>query len=548
MTSERILVVDDEPQIVRLCIHILGELGYRVRGAQGGEQALQLLSNEAFDILLADIKMPDIDGIALLKQARALDPNLTAVIITGYATMDRAIDALHAGARGFVLKPFGVTELTRAVEQAIDQRRRELERIRLEVQLPIWEISQALLSEGDVRSMAGQLLEVTVRQLAGERAVLALFDEPSGELYVAAELGLAAAAPLGLRFSAEQGPVQDFLSAGEPTPISGELLQSMDHFWPVLAEGLEDTTLVSVPLRTSQKPVGLLALGGLAPRRPGGDLSSSDLNLLSIVGRQIAIALENMRMYALEQQRTAELERALAQQRELDRLKDEFIRNVSHELRTPLAMILGYAELLAEGVVGETPPEQAESLRIVVERARSLTALVENITTTLENKGREPFLEPVSLSGLVHSALTDFRLLAHESDLTLTGEIAPELPPVMGDLRHLRKIVDNLIDNALKFTPAGGQVQVSLVQSQGNVLFSVSDTGIGIPAGHQERIFDRFYQVDGSFRRVYGGSGLGLALVKEIVETHRGAIRVQSEPGKGSTFTVALPAAPLADP
>jgi signal transduction histidine kinase len=547
MASERILVVDDEPQIVRLCIQILGELGYRVRGARGGEEALQLLDDEAFDILLADIKMPDIDGIALLKEARALDPNLTAVIITGYATMDRAIDALHAGARGFVLKPFGVGELTRTVEQAIDQRRRELERIRLEVQLPILEISQALLAEGDVASMAGQLLEVTVRQLGGDRAVLALLDGPSGQLCVAAELGLAAAAPLGLRFSAEQGLVQDLLSSEEPIAISGELLQSMDQFWPTLAEGLEDTTLVSIPLRTSQKPVGLLALAGLASQRPGGDLNSSDLNLLSIVGRQIAIALENMRMYALEQERTAELERALAQQRELDRLKDEFIRNVSHELRTPLSMILGYAELLAEGVVGETPPEQAESLRIVVDRARALTGLVENITTILENKGREPSWEPVSLSGLVRSALTDFQLLAHESDLTLTGEIAPGLPPVMGDLHHLRKLVDNLIDNALKFTPAGGQVRVSLVQGHGNLLMSVSDTGIGIPAGHHERIFDRFYQVDGTFRRVYGGSGLGLALVKEIVETHRGTIRVQSEPGQGSTFTVEFPAAPPAD-
>jgi len=142
----------------------------------------------------------------------------------------------------------------------------------------------------------------------------------------------------------------------------------------------------------------------------------------------------------------------------------------------------------------------------------------------------------------VRSSLTDFQVLAEKSGITLAGEVPPELPLVMGELDHLREAVDNLIGNALKFTPAGGRVAVRLVENRGDVVLTVLDTGIGIPAEHHDRIFDRFYQIDGSIRRVYGGSGLGLALVKEIIESHRGTISVQSELGAGSTFTVRLPA------
>jgi signal transduction histidine kinase len=125
----------------------------------------------------------------------------------------------------------------------------------------------------------------------------------------------------------------------------------------------------------------------------------------------------------------------------------------------------------------------------------------------------------------------------------LSTDLSAGVPPVLGDDEHLRRVVDNLIGNAVKFTPAGGTITVSLRHVNGEVVFRVMDTGVGIAAEHQERIFERFYQVDGSTRRTHGGCGLGLALVKEIVERHGGRVAVESELGQGSKFTVFLPIA-----
>jgi signal transduction histidine kinase len=541
MAAERILVVDDEPHIVGLCVEVLLDLGYEVRGVGDGLQALACLEAEPFDLLLVDIKMPNIDGLALLARAHEHDPNLTAVVITGYATMARAIQAMQAGARGFVLKPFGVDELAMAVAQALDQRRKEQERLRLQAQVPVLEMSQALLTQGDVGSLAGRLLEVVACQAEALRAVIALREEEGESLQSVATFGMPDKVQAGRALPV--GDVQQqLLLDDEPTVVESTVIAELGPGWAGISEGLEKPMLALVPLRTGQTEIGLLALAYDAEGRPAKALSSSQRNLLSIISRQLAIALDNARLYAREQERSAQLAEALDQQQELDRLKDEFMRNVSHELRTPLSMIMGYAELLETGVLGELPEAQREPLRIIVERSRVLNELIENITAIVENESREPRHDPVSLSEIVTVALNDFQVLAEQSKLTLSGEIAPDVPYVRGDVHHLRKAVENLIGNALKFTPPGGMVAVRLRNADGQALLEVRDTGIGIAAEHQARIFDRFYQVDGSIRRTYGGSGLGLALVKEIVQSHGGTIRVESEPGKGSSFTVQLPA------
>jgi signal transduction histidine kinase len=544
MANERILIADDEPQIVQLCVQLLAEQGYHVKGVTGGQEAIAMLEAEPFDLLVVDIRMPDVDGLMVLRWGIALDPNLTTVMITGYATMNRVIEALNSGARGFLLKPFGIDEFYAAIESALAQRQKEQERLRLRAQLPIMVISQMLMAEGDVVELSRRLLEVVARQMDANRAALMLIDEAADELYVAATTGLLEQSIAGMRLAAKEGIPKQAFEVQDVLVWDSGLLADLEMPLRALASGSNGEALVVVPLCSGKKDVGLLSLGQPTSGARTAALTPSDLSLLSIMGRQIAIALENARMYATEQQRTVELARALEQQRELDRLKNQFIQNVSHELRTPLAMILGYAELLAAGELGDVGPAQQGPLDIIVQRSNVLRDLIGNITAILENETREPVWEPVSLSDLVGEALTDFQVLADQAGLELQGELSAEVLFVLGDAEHLRRVVDNLIGNALKFTPTGGTVAVRLGGTDAEVMFQVADTGIGIASEHQKCIFDRFYQVDGTTRRTHGGCGLGLALVKEIVERHGGAVSVESQPAQGSTFTVRLPAVP----
>jgi signal transduction histidine kinase len=245
-------------------------------------------------------------------------------------------------------------------------------------------------------------------------------------------------------------------------------------------------------------------------------------------------------------ERTAELARALEKQQELDRLRSEFIRNVSHELRTPLALALGHAKLLEAGVLGELQPEQHESVAVIARRTRLLSKMMDNFAAIIDTE-TELQRRPVDLVELVHRLLTDSQVRAtiEQADLTLSVKVAPDVPLVSGDPVQLQRVVDNLLNNAFKFTPAGGRVAVRLRHEEENLALEVADTGIGIPADQSERIFERYYQIDGSTTRRYGGIGLGLALVKEIIKAHGGVVEVKSEVGEGSTFTVTLPIFPV---
>jgi signal transduction histidine kinase/CheY-like chemotaxis protein len=295
---------------------------------------------------------------------------------------------------------------------------------------------------------------------------------------------------------------------------------------------------LGVPLLFGDRLIGMIALD----KREPGFYSEEHARLAMAFATQAAIAMENARIFAAEEQRAVALAHALEKQRELDLLKNVFIQNVSHELRTPLGLIQGYAELLDSGELGELQTDQREPVAVIARRARMLGKLVEDLTAILETETQKAKREPLNLGNLVRQTLADFEVTMEQASLTLTSQIAPDLPPVCGDPTHLRRVLDNLLGNALKFTPAGGRISVRLEQVGENIVLHVTDTGVGIPANQLKRIFERFYQVDGSMSRRYGGAGLGLALVKEIVEAHEGSVSVESQPGQGSTFRIRLPA------
>lgn len=301
----------------------------------------------------------------------------------------------------------------------------------------------------------------------------------------------------------------------------------------------EPYALLCAPLIYRERLMGVMALG-----RHGNEklFFQEDLDFLVSLARQAAIAIENARLYANEQRRTEELAQALKQQKELDRLKNEFIQNVSHELRTPVTIIHGYADLLVSGELGELHPDQKQPMIVIARRANNLRKLVDDLTAILETQAREFGRVKIDLIKLIEKSCIDFRMAAKAAKLDFYISVEPGIPLILGNRDYLIRMVENLIGNAIKFTPPGGCVRVRIYKRDSKVVFEVSDTGVGIPAEHLSRIFDRFYQVDGGITRRYGGTGLGLALVKEIVTAHDGSISVESQVGKGSVFCVTLPA------
>ena len=295
-------------------------------------------------------------------------------------------------------------------------------------------------------------------------------------------------------------------------------------------------SLLVVPLIVRGEAIGTLSIDDTRP-----NAFDREIRLLTIAAAQAAVAIENAQLYESLQSSYRELERAFEDLRQLDRMKSELIQNISHELRTPLTFIKGYVELLRDGEMGKLLDEQQAAIGIVANKADALSRLVDDIISMLQAGREQVNTEAVSLSRIGHEAVQAARPSAKESGLDLTEEIGENLPEVQGDERRLAQVLDNLLQNAIKFSNPGGTITVRIYSDGDRVWTEVQDTGIGIPADQLSRIFDRFYQVDGTTTRRFGGTGLGLAIVKQIIEAHGGQVGVRSEIDRGSIFYFTLP-------
>jgi signal transduction histidine kinase len=247
----------------------------------------------------------------------------------------------------------------------------------------------------------------------------------------------------------------------------------------------------------------------------------------------------------VEAVRRADLERVEVQNqrlRELDRLKDEFVASVSHELRTPLTSIRGYLELVRDGEAGPLTDEQQEFLGVVDRNADRLLRVVSDLLFVAQvDAGKLAVeLEPLDLAELARETADVARPAAEAKGVELRLETAP-VPPLDGDRARLGQLLDNLVSNAVKFTPSGGRVVVRTAGLDDGALLAVEDTGIGVAPADRDRLFERFYRTRAATEQAIQGTGLGLSIARAIVDAHGGTIGVESESGRGSTFRVVLP-------
>ncbi|MCX5648972.1 MAG: ATP-binding protein [Planctomycetota bacterium] len=241
-------------------------------------------------------------------------------------------------------------------------------------------------------------------------------------------------------------------------------------------------------------------------------------------------------------EKTAELRELNAELVRANQLKSQFLANMSHELRTPLSAIIGFAEAIRDGVAGEPSGEQREFAEDIAQAGRQLLELINNILdlSRFEAGAMELNLAPCDMGGLVDEVLRILRGLARRKDIELKADVEPRPLELTADPIQLKQVLYNLLANSIKFTDPGGRVEVQARQDREFIRIRVSDTGIGIAPEDLVAVFEEFRQVDPSLRREHEGSGLGLALVKRLVELHGGEISVESQLGKGTTFTVTL--------
>lgn len=270
-----------------------------------------------------------------------------------------------------------------------------------------------------------------------------------------------------------------------------------------------------------------------------------------IIQLRSALQTANRTLERRVQERTEELQKALERVSELSQLKSNFVSNISHELRTPLTHIKGYVELLITESLGPLTDEQRHALQISQQSTGKLEALIEDlIMVSLASRGEMSIKqENVDICRLVNLVIKSHLSHAQERGVSLQANLTENVPLVHADSQKLAWVLNQLVDNGVKFTPSNGRVVVSIQREGENlVIVTVTDTGIGIPASRLDDIFEAFHQLDSSATRRYGGTGLGLALVRQIIEAHGSMLDVQSLEGHGSTFKFPLLAATESKP
>ncbi|MCR4407312.1 MAG: ATP-binding protein [Anaerolineae bacterium] len=528
MSGERILIADDEEHIRDLCARALMAEGYQVRCVADGLQAVEAARQEPFDLLLTDILMPGLRGLEVARAIQEFAPDIVCVVITGHGTMDMVIEALKLGFYEFVAKPFTPDELIRAVNHALERERLRRENVRLKALLPLFELNKVFMSTVDVPSLLQQVAEVAHQAVRVDHVLLALLD--AGGNRVLAQTVSGSPLPDSLWAAGGQGQriARQVMQSGQQLIVQGR--EDGDQAVADLMVELGIHALIVTPLAVkSGHPLGIL---WVARDTEGDSFTGGDPELLAVLSGQAAIAIENARLFE-------ETQRAYQELQQLDRLKSEFINIAAHELRTPLAILMGHADLLETELTGEL----RERARTIVRNSMRLRDLITEMTdlrhlATGEMRLR---LEELSIEKAIGEVVLDMTSLARAKHQTIAVDVPDDLRPVRADPQKLYTVLSNLLSNAIKFTPPAGRIGIRALERGDAVQVLVWDTGPGIPDHLQDKIFTPFYQVEQSLTRQHAGMGLGLSIVRGMVELWGGQVWVESEVGKGSTFAFTIP-------
>ncbi|QTA78212.1 Two component system sensor histidine kinase [Desulfonema limicola] len=486
----RVLIVDDERDIREGSQRIISRMDCHVTTASCGAEALEILEKESFSIMLLDLKMPGIDGMEVLRQVKAKNEKILVIIITGFATVETAIEAMKKGAYDFIPKPFEPDHLRIVVNRAKDKLRlrwraetmaRERERT----------LSDLHTEKSRVRTIVESLPNgVVVTDRKGKVSLM----NPA----FLHHLDLASDTELGSHIS-------DYVNDKKFCDFIMEMSQG---------KHLESD---QIPAYEISLPNGKYLLARSRPIMGDNpeDCLGAVVNFVDITAMK-----------------------------EIDKVKSEFVAKVSHELRSPLSTIHEQLAMVIKEMVDETSHVDQHLLSRAKEKTQGLIALIGDLLDLSRIEAGANFQEPqpVNIGELLNNIVDFMQARASSRKQSLTIETSDsQIPLFTADPVALESIFGNLIANAINYTPENGTIKVRLDKQNNNICIDVKDTGFGIESKYLDKIFERFYRVKNENTRFITGTGLGLPIVKSLVDELGGKIEVQSEPGKGTCFKVLLP-------
>jgi len=487
--SATIMIVDDERDIRDGAERILARMGHEVIKAARGEDALAMLRRKPADVVLLDLKMPGLDGLEVLEHIRAAHPETLVMIVTGYATIETAIEAMKKGAYDFMTKPFRPDQLRIVVGRCIEhiRLREERDRLSAERERGLWVITtEKSRLKTVVDSIIAGLLII-------ERDKRVVMCNPA--FYQMVGIG--------------------------PEEIIGTSIE--DHPKLKTVNELIDEVLE-----------GRTGISGVVTREfeiPGDRptyIRASVNRVLSETGKTLGlVAVLRDVTYIKEQEK----ERAA------------YVAMLTHELRSPLSSVDTQLHVVLKGLTGQLPEKQKEMLGRIKTRIGAVIDMINSLLDLSKIEAGQFVQEkkPFDLNPIIEDTVEMMRSQAADQGKDLNIDLDPNLPRIVGDPNSLKEVAANLISNAVRYTLDGGRIEVSTRAENGCVLLRVADNGVGIAPEHLEKIFERFFRVKNEKTRHVVGTGLGLPIVKAIIENHQGTITVESRPGRGSVFSVRLP-------
>lgn len=489
----KIVVIDDELSLREGARRILTRMDYEVFLAEQGEAGLGILRTEPAGIVLLDMKMPGMDGMEVLEEIMAMNRGIIVIVITGYATVETAIQAMKMGAYDFIPKPYEPDQLRMVINRANETLKLKIDRETLE------------------RERKRTLADLNTEQ---SRIHTILESLPNGVLVTGSDGRVVLLNPAcykHLHLNPEKkpgGPISDYVTDPELCSLVMDISRG---------RYIDYTDIPSKEIRVNNVTHLLVQCRPVLGERQ--ECMGTVVNIMDI-----------STMKALEE------------------LKSEFVAKVSHELRSPLSTIHEQIKM----VMGDVGKSMGQDDKHMLSRAREKTGgLISTIGDLLDLSRIEAGmgikeLKPVQVDDLLISIgeFMESRATAKDQTLKVTTPDTP-MPPIKGDLLTLESVFGNLISNAINYTPNGGAIRVAADVTGNNIRVTVADNGFGIPAKYMDKIFDRFYRVKNEKTRYITGTGLGLPIVKGIVDAMNGYIDVESQVNQGTTFTVILPLKPV---